>query len=153
VRSLRIRLDERAPIHFKDVRMEFLGSRSNFITLLVGALSLFVCVSAVAQEGYYGAGHDNWHQGFYSKLKRNDGKGPCCNLMDCRPTQSRMVGDHYEVKVDGEWLPVPMTRLTTCSRPMAVLTSALRDRWAPTRAFYFASSSRRRAEAQGQNQR
>src|SRR5262245_4759562 len=23
--------------------------------------------------------------------------------MDCRPTQNRMVGDHYEVKVDGEW--------------------------------------------------
>ena len=42
--------------------------------------------------------HDEWHQGFYSKLNRNDGKGSCCNLMDCRPTQSRVVGDHYEVK-------------------------------------------------------
>jgi len=39
---------------------------------------------------------------FYLKLNRNDGEGTCCNLMDCRPTQSRMVGDHYEVKVDGE---------------------------------------------------
>ena len=38
---------------------------------------------------------------FYLTLKRNDGGGSCCNLMDCRPTQSRMVGDHYEVKVDG----------------------------------------------------
>jgi hypothetical protein len=27
--------------------------------------------------------------------------------MDCRPTQSRMVGDHYEVKVDGQWMPIP----------------------------------------------
>ena len=97
--------------------MEFLGSRSNFITLLVGALSLFVCVSAVAQEGYYGAGHDNWHQGFYSKLKRNDGKGPCCNLMDCRPTQSRMVGDHYEVKVDGEWQLVPNDKINNVVAP------------------------------------
>ena len=43
-----------------------------------------------------------WHQGFYSTLKRNDDQGSCCNLMDCCPTQSRMVGDHYEVKVDGE---------------------------------------------------
>jgi hypothetical protein len=102
--------------------------RGDFIALLAGALSGFLCVSASAQEGYYGAGHDKWHQGFYSTLKRNDGQGSCCNLMDCRPTQSRMVGDHYEVKVDGEWMRVPMTRLTTWSRPMVVLMSALRDR-------------------------
>jgi hypothetical protein len=49
-----------------------------------------------------GAGHEHWHMDFYSKLNRNDGKGSCCNLYDCRPTQSRKVGDHYEVKVDGE---------------------------------------------------
>jgi len=47
----------------------------------------FFVVNAAAQEGYYGVGHDKWHQGFYSKLKRNDGQGSCCNLMDCRPTQ------------------------------------------------------------------
>jgi hypothetical protein len=80
--------------------------RREFITLL-GGVFVFLCMSAEAQEGYYGVGHDKWHQGFYSKLKRNDGRGSCCNLMDCRPTQSRMVGDHYEVKVDGIWTPVP----------------------------------------------
>jgi len=42
--------------------------RREFITLLGGALSAFHCVSASAQEGYYGAGHDKWHQGFYSTL-------------------------------------------------------------------------------------
>jgi hypothetical protein len=47
--------------------------RRDFITLLGGAVSLFLCVSAAAQEGYYGVGHDKWHQGFYSTLKRNDG--------------------------------------------------------------------------------
>ena len=72
-----------------------MSSRREFILLLGGALSAFHCVSASAQEGYYGAGHDKWHQGFYSNLKRNDGQGSCCNLMDCRPTQSRMVGDHF----------------------------------------------------------
>src|SRR5262244_3693871 len=60
--------------------------RREFITLLGGAVSVFLCVSAAAQEGYYGVGHDKWHQGLYSKLKRNDGQGSCCNLMDCRPT-------------------------------------------------------------------
>src|SRR5262249_61877248 len=80
--------------------------RREFITLLGSGVSLFLCVSAAAQEGYYGAGHDKWHQGFYSELKRNDGQGWCCNLIDCRPTQSRMVGDHYEGKVDGTLTPV-----------------------------------------------
>jgi hypothetical protein len=88
-----------------------------FTTLLGGALSVLLCLSAAAQEGYYGAGHDKWHQGFYLKLKRNDGQGSCCNLMDCRPTQSRMVGDHYEVKVDGEWMPVPNDKINNVVAP------------------------------------
>src|SRR3954462_14107999 len=42
--------------------------RREFITLLGGALSAFHCVSASAQEGYYGAGHDKWHQGTQVEL-------------------------------------------------------------------------------------
>src|SRR5947208_13476444 len=45
------------------------------------------------------------------------GQGSCCNLMDCRPTQSRMVGDHYEVKVDGEWMPVPNDKINNVVAP------------------------------------
>ena len=82
--------------------------RRDYVTLLTSAVAMFLCLNATAQEGYYGVGHDKWHRDFYSKLKRNDGRGPCCSLMDCRPTQSRMVGDHYEVKVDGEWVRVPV---------------------------------------------
>src|SRR5262249_16131190 len=73
------------------------------------------------QEGYYGVGHDKWHQGFYSRLKRNNGQGSCCNLMDCRPTQSRMVGDHYEVKVDGAWTPVPYDKINNVVAPDGAL--------------------------------
>lgn len=95
-----------------------LVTRRPFISLLGSAVSAFLGVStAVAQEGYYGVGHDKWHQGFYSILKRNDGGGSCCNLMDCRPTQSRMVGDHYEVKVDGAWTPVPPDKINNVIAP------------------------------------
>jgi len=83
---------------------------------IVCGLSVFLGVRAVAQEGYYGAGHDKLHQGFYSQLRRNDG-GSCCNLMDCRPTQSRIVGDHYEVKVDGVWTPVPYDKINNVVAP------------------------------------
>jgi hypothetical protein len=91
--------------------------RRELISLLGGALSMCLCASAVAQDGYYGAGHDKWHHDFYLKLKRNDGGGSCCNLMDCRPTQSRMVGDHYEVKVDGEWMAVPKDKINNVVAP------------------------------------
>jgi hypothetical protein len=84
---------------------------------IIWLISVFVCVPSGAQEGYYGIGHDRWHREFYSKLNRNDGKGTCCDLMDCRPTQSRMVGDHYEVKVDGEWTPVPNDKINNVVAP------------------------------------
>jgi hypothetical protein len=47
--------------------------RRNYVTLLTSAVSVFLCVNAAAQEGYYGVDHDKWHHGFYSNLKRNDG--------------------------------------------------------------------------------
>jgi hypothetical protein len=87
--------------------------RREFIMIIGGTFFVFLCVSAAAQEGYYGAGHDKWHQGFYPKLKRNDGQGSCCNLMDCRPTQSRMVGDTTKSKWTANGCRFPMTRLTT----------------------------------------
>jgi hypothetical protein len=49
--------------------------------------------------------------------KENDGRGSCCNLIDCRPTQSRMVGDHYEVKVDGQWMSVPYDKINNVVAP------------------------------------
>jgi hypothetical protein len=48
--------------------------RREFIALLGGGVSLLLCVSAAAQEGYYGAGHDKWHQGFYSNSKETMAK-------------------------------------------------------------------------------
>jgi hypothetical protein len=68
-------------------------------------------------DGHYGAGHNTWHDGFYSKLVRKDTKTSCCNLADCRPTESRMVGDHYEVKVDGAWTPVPKETILHVEAP------------------------------------
>ena len=106
--------------------------RRAFITLLGSAVSVFFCVNAAAQEGYYGVGHDKWHQGFYSKRKRNDGQGSCCNLMDCRPTQSRMVGDHYEVKVDGAWTPVPFRASVGSTHISHTRTNCFFD---PTKVF------------------
>lgn len=92
-------------------------SDASRITKILCILSAFFPGVAVAQEGRHGVGHDTWHQSFYSKLKRNDGKGSCCNLSDCSPTTARMIGDHYEVKVDGEWMVVPTDKINNMAAP------------------------------------
>src|SRR5262245_47519512 len=78
-------------------------------------------VSTMAQvhqhEGRHGVGHDQWHESFYSKLVRKDNKTSCCNLADCSPTTSRVVGDHYEVLVEGEWTPVPKDVIQNVTAP------------------------------------
>ena len=72
---------------------------------------------AWAQDGHLGHGHDNWHKGFYDTLQRPDTKGSCCNLTDCKPTQGRVVDDHYEVKVNGAWISVPAYKIVKKSAP------------------------------------
>jgi hypothetical protein len=31
----------------------------------------------------------------------------CCSIADCRRTDARLAGDHYEALVDGQWRAVP----------------------------------------------
>ena len=83
---------------------------------LGGALSALLFLNAAAQEGYFGVGHDKWHRGFYDHLLQRDGSS-CCNHSDCRPTQSRMVDDHYEVKVDGQWVTVRKNKILKVVAP------------------------------------
>lgn len=84
--------------------------------LLVGIL-LGTPAAAPAQDGQHGHGHDQWHAEFYSKLMRPDTHTSCCNLADCRPTEVRSVGDHYEVKKDGRWISVPQDKIVKTTPP------------------------------------
>lgn len=74
--------------------------------IIVAVLILWP-IYCLAQDGNHGQGHDAWHSSFYEKLVSPKTKVSCCNLNDCRPTESRSSGDHYEVKVDGKWVAVP----------------------------------------------
>jgi hypothetical protein len=37
--------------------------------------------------------------------------------LEALSTQSRMLGDHYEVKVDGEWIQVPNDKINNVVAP------------------------------------
>jgi hypothetical protein len=90
--------------------------------LFIAAANILLCISgqAFAQDGHhghYGVGHAQWHEQFYNTLLRKDTKTSCCNMADCRPTESRMVDDHYEVLVDGEWTRADSTVIQKLSAP------------------------------------
>ena len=88
-----------------------------FVTKLGVVFAVLGFDVAVAQEGYLGHDHDKWHNGFYRTLERPDTKTPCCNLTDCRPTSGRQVDGHYEVKVNGAWVSVPLSKILKQSAP------------------------------------
>lgn len=91
--------------------------------LRVLVFSLLVSISMTTmpvngqEDGHFGKGHQPWHEEYYSKLQRPDGMGSCCNMTDCRPTQLRFVGDHYEVKMDGVWVTVPWAVIVKSGAP------------------------------------
>jgi len=87
------------------------------VNVAVFSALLVLAAPAMAAEGDHGQGHDRWHGEFYSKLVRPDTKTSCCNLADCRPTEIRSAGDHYEVKKDGRWIAVPPAKIVKIAPP------------------------------------
>jgi hypothetical protein len=86
--------------------------------VVIGSIFLASTASAsVEPEGYAGVGHSQRHSGFYYDLF-NPNKGVhCCHDKDCRPTVSRMVGDHYEVKINGVWWKVDKSTIIPRTAP------------------------------------
>ena len=91
---------------------------TSLIRALVSVVVVLLSSQSVAQDGMQGHGHDLWHESFYRNLIRpKPFAGSCCNMADCRPTSLRTVDDHYEVKVDGEWTPVPSNTILHITAP------------------------------------
>lgn len=80
-------------------------------------LSLLLSVPVHAQEGFQGQGHEQWHEDFYQKLVTPETKVSCCNIADCRPTQGRTTGQHYEVMINGLWVEVLPNKIVKVSAP------------------------------------
>jgi hypothetical protein len=89
--------------------------------LLLAAPCALFPLSAWADEthphGLHGQGHAQWHDGFYKNLNIPGSKTSCCNLADCRPTQIRTNGDHYEIMKDGRWIRVPPEKIVKVTAP------------------------------------
>ena len=80
---------------------------------------VFLTVMAFAEElpqGNRGERHAEMH-GFYYDLFNNKKHVSCCHDQDCRPTQSRMHGDHYEVLINSVWMTVDKDTIINKSAP------------------------------------
>jgi hypothetical protein len=90
---------------------------------LVTATALGVCAGSPAfaqdhdHDGFHGQGHAQWHESFYRNLLIPGTKSSCCNLSDCRPTQIRTNGDHYEIMKDGRWIKVDPSKIVKAEAP------------------------------------
>jgi hypothetical protein len=48
-----------------------------------------------------------WFQG----LKQPGTGMSCCSIADCRQTDFRVAGSHYEAMIEGEWRPIPPDKI------------------------------------------
>ena len=48
---------------------------------------------------------------WFQSLRAPDTGVSCCSIADCRATDYRTTGDHYEVLIDNRWLIVPRDKV------------------------------------------
>jgi hypothetical protein len=103
------------------MRIIMISNEARGATLRAAIVATLVLVAAGApaqdHRGHHGAGHEDWHEQFYSRLMRKDTRTSCCSLADCTPTQSRTRDGAYEVLVDGEWTRVPAETILAVAAP------------------------------------
>ncbi len=85
------------------------------VTALVGVMMTMSASIVDAQEGRHGHGHNELHQWYKGLYDEN--RVSCCNEHDCRPTESRTVGQNVEVRLNGKWVIVPPDKIQNLMAP------------------------------------
>lgn len=69
----------------------------------------FLFTGAIAYSIAHGHENDDPYASFYRSLKQPMNGASCCNDTDCKQTDYRIVGDHYDVWIEEtqKWLTVP----------------------------------------------
>jgi hypothetical protein len=48
---------------------------------------------------------------WFESLRQPKSGASCCSIADCRAADYRTSGNHYEVKLQGEWVQVPSEKI------------------------------------------
>jgi hypothetical protein len=66
---------------------------------------------------------------WYESLKQPHTGAGCCSIADCRPYDSRMVGDHYEILDHGRWWRVPDSVVLHRENKAGTAIACLETQW------------------------
>jgi hypothetical protein len=66
---------------------------------------------------------------WFDSLKQPKTGAACCSIADCRPYESRMVGDHYELLDHGRWRPVPGDVILHRENKVGTAIACLETQW------------------------
>ena len=67
----------------------------------------------------------NWYQ----SLKQPGTGAGCCSVADCRPYDSRLVADHYEILLNHRWLAVPNSVVLHRENRAGTAVACLQTQW------------------------
>jgi hypothetical protein len=85
------------------------GSRSNvMMRIIVIASELLVAANAFAEPP---SDTDYALAPWFQSLRQPGTGKSCCSIADCRTTDYRTDGDHYEALIDGRWMIVPSEKI------------------------------------------
>jgi hypothetical protein len=78
------------------------------IRFIVPAAAGLIAVAAVAKPP---SDADYSLAPWFQSLRQPGSGVSCCSLADCRTTDYRTDGNHYEALIDGRWLVVPQDKI------------------------------------------
>ena len=88
------------------------GPRANSRLLKVAAIATAQLVSITAAVSAPPQNSDTALASWYRSLKAPNGSG-CCDIADCRSTESRITAEGYEAMIENKWVAVPRERVLT----------------------------------------
>ena len=111
----------------------FFSPRPRFISLLrdylIIAMVMLVLTFVAFAKPPDGADPSSALSQWYHSLKSPLNGGSCCSEADCRPTLAKIVDDHWEIKLEDTWLPVPsnvvLKRNNEDGRPVACVMNGI----------------------------
>jgi hypothetical protein len=98
------------------------------VMLLLNGLAELALVRATAAPPAGQPIDPEMHKWYESLKQPNTGIG-CCSVADCRPYDSRVVGNHYEILDHGKWRPVPDNVVLHRENKAGTAVACLETQW------------------------
>jgi hypothetical protein len=104
-----------------------LGSITQVILLVIKMACLVVATANAAPPASQPV--DPEIHKWYQSLKRPNTGDACCSIADCRPYDTRVIGDHYEILDHQRWRAVPNDVVLHRENKAGAAIACLQTQW------------------------